>query len=59
MIVKNDHKIKDFWNNYAIWKIITVLIYSFECQIAVIVGTHGQKCETVTLLFIYSKALFE
>ena len=20
---------------------------------------HGQKCETVTLLFIYSKALFE
>ena len=22
-------------------------------------STHGQKCETVTLLFIYSKALFE
>ena len=26
-------------------------IYSF--------AIHGQKCETVTLLFIYSKALFE
>ena len=22
-------------------------------------SAHGQKCETVTLLFIYSKALFE
>ena len=28
-------------------------IYEFDIEM------HGQKCETVTLLFIYSKALFE
>ena len=30
------------------------------CEISMQKETmHGQKCETVTLLFIYSKALFE
>ena len=30
-------------------------VADFDC----IPVEHGQKCETVTLLFIYSKALFE
>ena len=41
-------------------KIINAIYYINLCnKLTFNPGPRGQKCETVTLLFIYSKALFE
>ena len=37
----------------------TILGREINTNHAGIIKNYGQKCETVTLLFIYSKALFE